>query len=89
MEEEVNYYDYTYQVDDVVYHALYGALRIIAINEKYEIALVERDFPKYTNIPKPDLPKYLIPLDSVCPFHKIPYTIRFDDILLEKFKILF
>jgi hypothetical protein len=84
MEEQEKYYDYTYRIDDVVYHALYGALRIIDINEKYEIALVERDFPKYTNIPKPDLPKYLIPLDSVCPISTIPYTTRFDDILLSE-----
>ena len=84
MEEEVKYYDYTYKVNDVVYHALYGALRIIDINEKYEIALVERDYPIYTNRPKPDLPKYLIPLDSVCPISEIPYTIRFDDILLSE-----
>lgn len=86
MEEEVNYYDYTYRIDDVVYHALYGALRIIDINEKYEIALAEMDYPIYTNRPKPDLPKYLIPLDCVCPISEIPYTIRFDEILLEKFK---
>lgn len=85
MEETEKFYDHTYRVDEVVYHALYGALRIIDINEKYEIALVEKDFPKYTNIPKPDLPKYLIPLESVCPISTIPYTIRFDDILLGEF----